>query len=185
MDDLKIVDLYWQRDPDAISQSIRKYGAYCHSVARNILSSREDTEECVNDTWIRAWNAMPENRPTYLGSFLGTITRRLACSRLRKDRTQKRGGGQVPLVLEELEECLPAGPGVEQMVEAKELECAINTFLHMLPARECSIFLRRYWYADSIEGIARRYDIRQNTVKSSLHRSRRKLKDYLEKEGLV
>lgn len=185
LDDLQIVDLYWRRDPDAISQSLQKYGAYCFRVAKNILSSREDAEECVNDTWMRAWNSMPENRPAYLGSFLGTITRRLACSRLRRDTAQKRGGGQIPLVLEELEQCLPAVPGADRAVEARELERAINSFLHTLPARECSIFLRRYWYAESIEGIARRYDIRQNTVKSSLYRSRQKLKNYLEKEGVL
>ena len=185
LEDAQIVDLYWQRDQEAIRQSALKYGAYCHSIAGNILSSREDAEECVNDTWLRAWNAMPEGRPTYLGSFLGTITRRLACSRLRSDRARKRGGGQVFLVLEELEQCIPAAPGADRAVEARELEQAVNAFLHTLPARECSVFLRRYWFAESVDAIARRYDIRPGTVKSSLYRSRQKLKAYLEKEGLV
>lgn len=185
MTDLQIVDLYWQRNADAISYSEQKYGNYCHKVAKNILSSFQDAEECVNDTWVGAWNAMPDQRPNNLRTFLGTITRRLACSRMRKDYAQKRGNGQVPLILEELDACLPTSPSAAQVVEAKELEMTINAFLHTLPEQECNIFLRRYWYAESLEQISRRYDIRLNTVKSSLYRSRQKLRAYLEMEDLL
>ena len=185
MNDLQIVDLYWQRDSDAVRYTSQKYGHYCLCVAKNILSSFQDAEECVNDTWVGAWNSMPDNRPHNLRIFLATITRRLACSRIRKDHAQKRGRGQVPLILEELEACLPTSPSAHHIVEAKELEQYINVFLHTLPKQECSIFLRRYWFAESITQIAVRYDTNPNTIKSSLYRSRRKLRAFLEKEGLM
>lgn len=185
MTDLQIVDLFWQRKSDAISYSEQKYGNYCLSIAKNILSNFLDAEECVNDTWVGAWNSMPDNRPSNLRIFLGTITRRLACSRLRRDYAQKRGSGQLPLILEELDTCLPTAPSAAQVVEAKELERAINAFLHTLLEQDCNIFLRRYWYAESIDQISRRYDLRPNTVKSSLYRSRRKLRAHLEQEELL
>lgn len=185
MNDLQIVDLYWQRNSDAIGYTEQKYGNYCLSISRNILSNFLDAEECVNDTWVGAWNSMPDNRPGNLRVFLGTITRRLACSRLRMECAQKRGNGQIPLVLDELDACLPTAPSVAQVVEAKQLEKAINDFLHTLPEQDCNIFLRRYWYAESIDQIARRYDLLPNTVKSSLYRSRRKLRAHLEKEELL
>ena len=185
MNDLQIVDLYWQRNSDAIGYTEQKYGNYCLSIARNILSNFLDAEECVNDTWVGAWNSMPDNRPGNLRVFLGTITRRLACSRLRMECAQKRGNGQIPLVLDELDACLPTAPSGAQVVEAKQLEKAINDFLHTLPEQDCNIFLRRYWYAESIDQIARRYDLLPNTVKSCLYRSRRKLRAHLEKEELL
>ncbi|MBR4291473.1 MAG: sigma-70 family RNA polymerase sigma factor [Oscillospiraceae bacterium] len=185
MTDLQIVDLYWNRNADAISCSAQKYGNYCHSVAKNILSNVQDAEECVNDTWVGAWNAMPDHRPCNLRAFLGSITRRLACSRLRRDYAQKRGSGQLPLILEELDACLPTSPSAAQIVEAKELERIINAFLHTLPEQDCNIFLRRYWFAESIDQISRRYDLLPATVKSCLYRSRRKLRAYLEKEDLL
>ena len=182
MTDLQIVELYWERNSDAISHSVQKYGGYCLRVAKNILSDVLDAEECVNDTWIGAWNSMPDHRPDNLRAFLGMITRRLACSRLRRDYAHKRGGGQLPLILDELDACLPTAPSAAQVVEAKALEQSINTFLHTLSEQDCNIFLRRYWYAESILEISRRYDVLPNTVKSSLHRSRRKLRAHLEKE---
>lgn len=185
MTDLQIIDLYWKRNSDAISYSEQKYGNYCHSIARNILSSLLDAEECVNDTWVGAWNSMPDQRPQNLRVFLGTITRRIACSRLRTEYAQKRGSGQIPLVLDELDACLPTAPNVAQVIEARQLEKAINIFLHTLPEQDCNIFLRRYWYAESIDQISRRYDILPSTIKSSLYRSRRKLRAYLEKEELL
>ena len=185
MNDLQIVDLYWQRNSDAIDYTAQKYGNYCLSVAKNILCNFQDAEECVNDTWVGAWNTMPDNRPNNLRIFLGTITRRLACSRIRMDYAQKRGKGQIPLILEELDTCLPTSPSAAHIVEAKELEEYINAFLHTLPKQECNIFLRRYWFAESINQISHRYDSNPNTIKSSLYRSRRKLRAFLEKEGLI
>lgn len=185
MEDQQIVDLYWRRDADAIGETASKYGGYCRTIAQNILSDRQDAEECLNDTWMGAWNAMPPHRPGRLRLFLAKITRSLACDRVRAQSARKRGGGVYTVALEELEECLPAVPGADRAVEDRELERMVDRFLHTLPERACSVFLRRYWYAESMEDIAGRYGMGVNTVKTSLFRTRRKLKAYLEKEGIA
>lgn len=184
MEDHAIVDLYWSRNPEAIRQTGEKYGGYCRSIARNILPDRRDAEECVNDTWLNAWNAMPENRPRFLAPFLGKITRNLAFTRWRAGQTEKRGGGEMPLVLDELSECVSTANTLQE-VEAAELEGAVNRFLHTLPERECGIFLRRFWFTEPMADIARRYGMREATVRTSLFRSREKLRRHLEKEGLL
>ena len=185
MEDTAIIDLYWLRSEDAIRETAAKYGAYCRSIARGLLANAQDEEECVSDTWIRAWNAMPDERPNRLKLFLGKITRRLACDVLRAKNAQKRGGGEYPAALEELGECVPPAPGVEAAVEARELEELVDRFLHTLPERDCSVFLRRYWYAEPLEAVAERYGLKLNTVKTSLFRTRKKLRTYLEKEGVL
>lgn len=184
MNDDRIIDLYWARDDAAITESAQKYGRYCHAIADSILHDRQDSEECVNDTWLGAWNAMPPHRPHSLRAFLGKITRRLACGRLRTAHAKKRGAGELPLALEELTGCVPSVPSAAQAVEDAELEGLINAFLRALPERDCSLFLRRYWYLESIADISVRFRLPQNTVKSSLYRTRQKLKTYLEKEGI-
>lgn len=184
MEDCAIVDLYWSRDPEAIRRTGEKYGGYCRSIARNILPDRRDAEECVNDTWLGAWNAMPENRPSLLAPFLGKITRNLALTRWQAARAEKRGGGELPLVLDELSECVSSADTL-QTLEAVELEKEINRFLGTLPERECGVFLRRYWFTEPMADIARRYGMRENTVRTSLFRSREKLRRHLEKEGLL
>ena len=184
MEDHAIIDLYWSRDPEAIRRTGEKYGNYCRTIARNILPDRRDAEECVNDTWLGAWNAMPEARPSLLAPFLGKITRNLAFDRWRAGRTEKRGGGELPLVLDELVECVSPADTL-QALEAAELEEAVNRFLRALPERECNIFLRRYWFTEPMADIARRYGMRETTVRTSLFRSREKLRRYLEKEGLL
>ena len=185
MEDREIIELYWRRSEDAIRASEAKYGGYCAAIARNILLDRQDAEECVNDTWIGAWNAIPPHRPGRLGLFLGKITRSLACDALRARNARKRGGGQRPAALDELAECVPAGGGPEEAIEARELEETLNRFLRGLPERDCNVFLRRYWYAETVEAVAERYGMKENTVKTSLYRTRKKLKAYLEKEGVV
>lgn len=185
MDDSAIVNLYWSRSEDAVRETAVKYGAYCRSIARGILGNPQDEEECVNDTWVKAWNAMPYNRPNRLGLFLGKITRGLACDAVRAQNAQKRGGGVYVEALEELGECVPGSPGADQIVEDRELEEMLNRFLHALPERDCNIFLRRYWYAETLEEVARRYGVKLNTVKTSLYRSRVKLRKFLEKEGVA
>lgn len=185
MEDQQIIELYWRRSEDAIWATQSKYGGYCGAIAQNILSNPQDEEECLNDTWIGAWNAMPPHRPNRLRLFLGKITRSLACDALRSRNARKRGGGASFAPLEELAECVPAASGTEEAVEAHELERIIGRFLHGLAERDCSLFLRRYWYAEPLERIAERYGLKVNTVKTSLFRTRRKLKDYLEKEGIV
>lgn len=184
MEDNAIIDLYWSRDPEAISRTHEKYGRYCRTVAENILPDRRDAEECVNDTWLRAWNAMPQDRPGLLAQYLARITRNLALNRWRAGRTEKRGGGQLPLVLEELEACVSSGDAL-QTVAAAELEEAVNAFLRRLPERERNVFLRRYWFADPTADIARRYGMREGTVRTVLFRSRQRLRTYLEEEGYL
>lgn len=184
MEDSTIIDLYWSRNPEAISQTCKKYGNYCRTVAQNILADRRDMEECVNDTWLRAWNAMPEDRPSQLAQYLGKITRNLALGRWRASRTEKRGGGELPMVLDELTDCVSSTDTL-QTVEAAELEEAINRFLRTLPERDCNLFLRRYWFAEPTAETARRYGMRENTVRTILFRSRKRLQCYLEKEDLL
>ena len=185
MQDTQIINLYWARDEQAIAESQRSYGAYCHSIAFHILYDRDDADECVNDTWLRAWNAMPPKRPGRLSLFLGTITRNLSLDRWKGKHTMKRGSGEMMLALDELAECVPDGRSTEEAVEAAELERLINEFLHTLPERECNVFLRRYWYVEEYSDIAGRYGMNLNTVKTSLFRTRARLKSFLEKEGIV
>lgn len=184
MEDYAIVDLYWRRDPEAVRESGRKYGAYCRKIARDILQDGRDAEECVNDTWLNAWNAMPENRPERLGPFLGKITRNLAFNRWRSGRAEKRGGGELPAALEELAECV-SGSNLQEAIEAAELAAAVNRFLSALPERDRNVFLRRYWFTEPMAEIAERYGMRENTVRSRLFRIREKLRCHLEKEGLL
>lgn len=184
MEDRAIVDLYWSRDPEAIQQTGEKYGNYCRTVARNILADSRDAEECVNDTWLNAWNAMPNDRPSLLAPFLGKITRNLAFNRYRSSRAEKRGGGELPLVLDELAECVSPSNTL-QAVEAAELEAALDRFLRTLPERDRNVFLRRYWFAEPMADIARRYGMRETTVRTRLFRIREKLRRFLKKEELL
>ena len=184
MEDSAIIDLYWAREERALSETDTKYGGYCRSIAHNILRNREDTEECVSDTWLHAWNAMPPQRPSILSSFLGRITRNLSFDRCRWQNAEMRGVVLLPLALDELSECFPAPGRVEQALEARELAEAIDRFLRTLPERECSIFLRRYWYVDSVPEIAARYGMTESKVKMQLSRTKEKLRLFLEQEGI-
>lgn len=184
MRDMEILELYWERNEQAIVETQSSYGKYCFSIAYNILHDRRDSEECVNDTWMRAWNAIPPKKPDRFGLFLGTITRNLSFDRWKHRNAIKRGSGQMEIALEELQECLPAAVSTEEAVEVAGLERLVDSFLHTLPERECNIFLRRYWYVEEYHAIAKRYAMNLNTVKTSLFRTRAKLRAYLEKEGI-
>ena len=184
MEDKRIVDLYWQRSDLAISETEQKYGRYCHTIAYNICGADEDAEECVNDTWFRAWNLMPDQRPTILSAFLGCITRNLAINRIKAKNRIKRGGGEVVLALDELEECIPGGTNPEQALEEGELKRAIGSFVSQLPQTEKIIFVLRYWYVAPIEEIAEKLQFSKGKIKSILFRTRKKLKNYLVEEGL-
>ena len=184
MEDREIIALYWARKEQALEETDAKYGSYCRTVAWNILRSREDSEECVNDTWLRAWNAIPPQKPGILSSFLARITRNLSLDRYKAARTDKRGGGRVTVALEELEHCLPGQFSVEQAMEDAELAQLLDRFLRSLPERDRCIFLRRYWYLDPLADIACRYRMAEGTVKSALHRTRKKLRAQLEREGV-
>ena len=185
MDDQKIIDLYWSRSESAISETAGKYGNYCYSIAYNILTNREDSEESVNDTYMAAWKAMPPRRPAVLATFLGKITRHLSIDRWRTRSRYKRGGGEIVLALEELEECIADDHTVEQTYERKQLTFVFNRFLETLPDTERRIFLCRYWYLDSISDIAGYYGFSESKVTSMLHRTRKKFRTVLEKEGLL
>ena len=183
MEDQQIVQLFWDRKEGAIAAASEKYGGYCASIAWNILGNQEDTEECVNDTYLRAWNAIPPSRPERLSLFLGRITKNLALSRYRRAAAEKRGGGQLPAVLEELEECIPDWRTVEQAYDQQELVAAINAFLETIPKEKQRLFVCRYWYADSIADLAERFGMREGAVAMALSRIRKKLGHYLLERG--
>ena len=183
MADDQIVELYWQRNEAAIGKTEKKYGTYCRAIAMNILQDREDAGECVNDTWLKAWNAIPPARPRQLKLFLARITRNLALNRLEEKSAEKRGGGQIFQVLDELVECVSTGGAVEEAILEEELRRSINQFVRQLPERDCNVFVRRYFFVDSIEEIGSRYGMTKNHVMVSLSRTRRKLKDHLRQEG--
>lgn len=180
-----IVELYWQRNESAIAETAAKYGKYCYAIAYGVLGNAGDAEESVNDTYLDAWNSMPPHRPSVLATFLGKLTRRISIDRWRRRNADKRGGGRMELVLEELSECIAAGGDVERAVEEQMLGESINRFVKALPQPEQQVFLCRYFYMDGVEDIAKRFGFTQSKVKSMLHRTRAKLRKFLEKEGMV
>lgn len=185
MDDQQIIDLYWERSETAISETDRKYGKYCHYIAYSILRDRADCDECVNDTYFRAWEAMPPHRPGHLAAFLGRITRNLSLDRRRYQDTEKRRMDRVAVSLEELQECVPSVGSPEDVIDEMALGEIINQFLSTLSEEACDIFMRRYWYMNAVKEIAGDFGISESKVKTSLLRSRRKLKQFLEEEGIV
>ena len=185
MEDNEIVDLYWERSETAISETSKKYSRYCRFISFNILQNNEDSEECVNDTYLRAWNAIPPNRPNCLATFLGKITRNLSLDKIKKYSTEKRGLGQTELVLSELDNCVPSSSTVEQEIDKKELVEILNSFLENLPKEKRIMFMQRYWYLMPIKEIAQRSGNSESKVKSALFRARNNLKIILEKEGVI
>ena len=185
MEDQEIIDLYWNRSEIAISETASKYGGYCYSIAFNILKNNEDSEESVSDTYIAAWNAIPPRRPSILSTFLGKITRRIAIDRWRSRNRVKRGGGEIDLALEELEDCIADSQTVEKAFERKQLSSLFNRFLEELPEVERNVFLCRYWYVDSVSDIANHFGFSGSKVTSMLHRTRKKLRAVLEREDLL
>ncbi len=185
MDDRQIIALYNERSEAALSETAKKYGRYCRAIAYNILNNEEDSEECVNDTWLRAWESIPPQCPERLSAFLGKITRNLALNRYKHKNREKRGGGQTLLVLEELTECIPGTESTEAAAEEALLVDILNRFLEELPAEKRKLFLRRYWYMSSVKEIAEDFGLSESNVKMTLLRLRSKLKQSLEKEGII
>ncbi len=185
VEDKAIVDLYWERDESAISETAEKYGRYCYTIAFNILSDAEDAKESVNDAYLNAWNSMPPHRPTILSTFIGKITRYVSLKKWREKHAQKRGGGNVDLAYEELSECIPAQAGIDDELENQELARVIDRFLDDLPAHEQKVFVCRYWYFDSISAISKQFGFSESKVKSMLHRIRKKLRIRLSEEGVI
>lgn len=182
MEDSAIIELYWARDEGAITETDRKYGPLCRSLAYNILSDREDSEECVNDTWHRAWDTMPPQRPDSLRAYLGRIVRNLSISRLRRRTAQKRGDG-LSLMLSELEDCVPSPHHPEQDMDARELAAAISRWLRAQKQDDRVLFVRRYWYGESVSDLAGEWTLTPNQMAKRMLRLRRSLKQTLEQEG--
>ncbi len=185
MEDKYIVDLYWERDEKAITETAAKYGRYCYSIAFNILSDTEDAKECVNDAYLNTWDSIPPHKPSNLATFLGKVTRFISLKKWRDKRTQKRGGGNIDLAYEELSDCIPANTDIDKDFESKELTKVINDFLDELPEYEQKVFICRYWYFDSISTITNQFGFSESKVKSILHRTRKKLRSKLSEEGVI
>ena len=183
MDDEQIVALYFARDERAIEQTKKKYDRYCRYIAENILPSYEDVEECVSDAYLKAWNTIPPQHPDSLAGYMGMLTRQISFDRYRGSHRLKRGGGEMALILDELEDCIEdkSSSSVEDKVV---LQDALNRFFTALPQRVRIVFLQRYWYMCTIEQIADETGLSPGNVKVMLHRTRRSFKDYLEKEGI-
>lgn len=185
MTDDKIIQLLFERKEEAIEETRKKYGSYCFKIANNILNNREDSEECLNDTWLKAWDSIPPTHPMHFNLFLAKIVRNFAINRYRSKHAHKRGKGEMALVLDELEECITGPLDVETLYIAEELQSTINGFVRGLAERDGNVFIRRYFYADSIKDISDRYHISENNVRVICHRTRNKLRMRLEKEGYI
>ncbi len=184
MEDSEIMDLYWARRESAVTETANKYGRYCYAISHNILHNEEDAQECVNDTYLRAWNAMPPRRPDRLSAFLGRITRNLSINRYKGLHTEKRGFGETPLVLSELNDCVPSLSGTEQAADDGALVEALNVFLEGQPREKRILFIQRYWYLTPIKELAALHGGGESKIKSLLFRMRGELKAHLEKEGI-
>ena len=182
MTDNQIIELFFRRSEAAISETDSKYGAYCRKISMNILKNKEDSDEAVNDTWLKAWNAIPPSRPNPLKIYLGRLTRNISLNRYEYYRAQKRNS-EFDLLLSEAEQMIPS-QRAQEAFENGEIVSAINGFLAGLKKESRIYFVRRYWYADSIADIAKRYGVSESKVKSSLFRTRNALREHLEKEGI-
>lgn len=182
MEDSQIVGLYWARDQRAIDETGAKYGRFLKRLSMNVLNDAGDAEECVNDTYLAAWNSMPSKRPERLGAYLEKVIRRISLSRLRGRLAQKRGGGEAVVAIDELAEILPSGEDTHRTVETAELARALDGFLGRLGTRERAIFLRRYFSFEPLAEIAREAGVSVGAVKQSLRRTRVKLRTFLEQE---
>lgn len=185
MKDEEILRLYRERSEAALAETERQYGALCGTIARNILRNRQDAEECVNDTWHRAWNSIPPEEPRSLAAYLGRITRNVALNRLEKQNRQKRGGGEITLIWEELGEMLPDRDTPEQHWERRAIAAALERFLRGLTPEERILFLRRYWWAEPVKTAAAHCGIPARRARSILERLRRDLRNELEKEEIT
>lgn len=185
MDDAKIVEMYWERNENAIRETERKYGRYLTKIAYNILADFEDSKETINDTYLRAWRSMPPNKPQFLQVYLGKITRRLSIDCFRTKHRRKRSASEYELSLSELSECVAGGNTAEEAWEASLLAQSVCTWLRTLPVQTRTIFIGRYYYLDPVRKIAAYSGLSESNVKSRLHRARIGLRQYLQKEGFI
>lgn len=185
MEDSHIIQLYINRSENAITETGAKYGAYCFRIANNILGSKEDSEECVNDAYLAAWNSIPPNRPTKFSTYLGRLVRNSAINQWKAQHTRKRGGGEWNVALDELGELADRAQDPEAELHYQETLTSFNRFLKTLPKTERDIFLRRYWFVDSIADIAESFGFTQSKVASMLLRTRKKLRRHFEQEDIL
>jgi RNA polymerase sigma-70 factor (ECF subfamily) len=185
MEDKEIIDLYWRRSENAISETENKYGRYCHTIAYNILHNMEDTEECVNDTYLKVWGVIPTLRPIVFSAFIGKITRNIALNKYEYYNAKKRRCGEMEIAIEELQECIPDSNQVENIIDDMVLTEIINQFLSELSTEKRKVFMQRYWYLCSIKDIASNNLLTESKVKMILLRGRNDLKKRLEQEGIV
>ncbi|MCL1832225.1 MAG: sigma-70 family RNA polymerase sigma factor [Oscillospiraceae bacterium] len=183
--DDELLKLYEERSEAAISETAKAYGAYCTTIAMNILHNAQDAEECVNDAYFSAWEAIPPHAPSSFSSYLGKITRNLALDKHRKSNTKKRGGGSTDVMLSELEQCLPSARSTEDEADANILSQTIDSFLSTIREEDMTYFVCRYWHTYTVAEIADKLGVGQSKVKTSLHRTRKKLKTYLGKRGII
>lgn len=180
-----VTQMFWDRGEKAVSAAMESYWDYCKKIAFNILNNAEDSEECVNEALLKAWESIPPNKPQSFCGYIGKLTRNFAIDLYRKKQRDKRGGGQVPLVLEELSECVSDGTDIEKNAELKELTAALNEFLKTLPQTKRSICVLRYSRLEPVADIAAKLGVKESYVLTTLSRTRKKLKQYLEKRGLI
>ena len=184
MDDKTIVELYLDRDERAILETDRKYGAFCRAVALNLLSVKEDAEECVSEAYHRAWLAVPESRPERFKPWLGKIVRNVALNMIERDQATKRSGDRFKALIDEIDECVPSPETVEGAAEDREIAECINGWLRSLPRADRTLFVRRYWYGESVADLAKERGVPAQRVTQKLLRLRRALRRALEKEGI-
>ena len=184
MDDQTLIELFWARSPEALTQAKTKYDALCRSLAGRLLGRAEDVEECLNDAYLALWDAIPPARPTHFGAYISKIVRNLSMKRLSYLTAQKRGG-EAEVSFEELENCVSADSDPARILEARELEAAVCAFLRTQSRESRVYFLRRYYFFDSVREIAARYGVSESKVKVRLFRTRNALKEYLVKEGYL
>jgi len=183
--DNEIIALYVERSESAIDETAKQYNTYCTTIAMNILQNREDADECVNDTYMKLWNTIPPERPKPFSTYIGRIVRNLSLKKAKMQNAQKRGGGAVDVLLSEVELCVPSAHNVENEVMASDLTQEIERFMAIIKEEDAAYFLCRYWRFESVSTIAKKHSVGVSKVKVSLHRTRKKLKTYLEERGIV
>lgn len=183
MNDMELIEMYFRRDENAIKQTEIKYGLFCRSLAYNILRIHEDAEECVNDTYLKTWNSIPPNEPVYFKGWLGRVVRNISLDLWRKNHRKKRYAG-IEEIFEELDECIPSSSDVEGEIEKGMLTEVLNKWIGELPQMDRNIFLRRYWFGESLKTIAKLYRLAPADIANRMYRLRQKLKADLKKEGI-
>ena len=184
MEDTRIIELYFERSEQAIIDTAHKYGSYCRCIANNILHNKQEVEECLDDTYMQAWDSIPPHIPTRMKTYLGKITRNLAINRYLYNNAAKRKLNETYVIIEELNKCIPSNNHTERIVDDCLIKEILNSFLEALPIEQRKIFVRRYWYMDSVTEIARTNGVGVSKVKMILHRTKKKLKQMLEEEGV-